>query len=207
MILTNTKINVKNTPKMLSNEELYEQYHKLVLYIIHHWSTKPKDYMEHFDDIVSQVWCRLFSISIYGSRRLNPAYISFVIQTSITNAFNNIKKIDAIVPYGLISEEMRANGQDLEFYDESLYDKRSEQSIQEIDFLLILDQIYENILDLDEKIVIAAYLDLPVIRKCYAVKEIAKMIFKSKDETQIILDQALEKIKNHFVEVRYNRSI
>lgn len=191
-------INMRENVKSMTNDELYKQYHKLVYFIIHKWSTKPLDYAEHVDDIANEVFMRLFSIPIHGTRRNNPSYINTTIQTTIAYCFNKIKKIDGNVPFGLFID---FQSEEFDYNDIALFDKRSEQSIKEVDSSILLNQIYENLLNLDEKIVVTAFLDLGYRRKCIAVKDIARMIYKDKEETQMILDNALEKIKEHLLSI------
>src|ERR1700692_2812466 len=90
--------------KYISDDELYCQYIKLIYYVIHHWSKKPKDYGQFVEDIAQSVLFRLFSLPKHGSRRTNKSFINTVIQTTISAEFNKLRECAYEESIGLTDE-------------------------------------------------------------------------------------------------------
>ena len=167
---------------MISDDELYNKYSKLVYFVIHRWSTKPSNYKEYIEDLASSVWIRLFSISKYGSRRNNSSYINTTIQRTLSQEFSKLRSIN--------------HNEALDITDTNDYSEEdSDDNVRTNELKMILENIIEKSFNLDERIVITAYLQLGYNRNCNSIPAISRMIFKSKEETKSILDSALSKLE------------
>ena len=163
----------------MTNDEIYHQYKKLIYYVIHRWTNKPQNF--DIEDASQSVLCKLFSIPEFGTRRTNKSYINTVIQTEIQQYITKLRTIN--------------HNEELELHEYEDYESPSKIHF-DIDANIMIQNIIST-LSLDEQIVIMAFLELNYKRRCYSVKEISRLIYKNKEDTQKILDEALVKIKDH----------
>jgi len=186
--------NVTNTLNYMSNEDLTKKYIKLFYYLIHNWRMKPENYRETFADLTNEILMSLYTIPLYGSRRQSTNYITTTIINTISKYYNKRSKIQRI---------------ELEELDYESNKFVVEEKIEEVELEILFKQIIDDVLTIDEKICIIARHNLGYKKKCYLVPKIAGLIFKTEEETELILDSALLKIKECIANnsSHYNNSI
>ena len=172
------------TKNFLSNEALIEKYRKLVYYYIHRWTSKSQNYLDDFDDIVTQVFIKMLEVPLYGTRRFSKDYMSAVIRTAVSNAFHNLRDVDYHeLQHIIVDDEILEPIQEVSHDDHGI-----------IDLIASIGNLYEDF-NIDEKLVLSSYLQSKYLRKHLAIKEISHLIYKTPAETKIILECVLLKIR------------
>jgi RNA polymerase sigma factor (sigma-70 family) len=172
------------TARAMTNEALIEKYRKLVYYYIHRWTSKSQNYLEDFDDIVTQVFIKMMEVPLYGTRRHSKDYMSAVIRTAVSNAFRNLRDVDYHeLQHIIVDDEILEPIQEVPHDDHGI-----------IDLIASIGNLYQDF-NIDEKLVLSSYLESKYLRKHLAIKEISHLIYKTPVETKVILESVLQKIR------------